>query len=126
MTIIKKTKTCNKKEALFSAHLIADFEQPEVIEDPKLIRKILLTAAKEANNTPLKTSIHKFPEQGVTGVVILAESHISIHSWPEHDYLALDVFTCGTQTQPYKALEYLKKVFKPKKVKSIFIKRGKI
>lgn len=113
-----------KKNKVPSVHLIADLEAPRVIENPRKIRQILLEAAKAANNTALKTTIHKFPVQGVTGVVLLAESHIAIHTWPEYNYLAVDIFTCGTQTKPYKALEYLKKVFCPRRSKVRLIKRG--
>lgn len=107
-------------------HLIADFWFGKKIEDPKKIKEILIEAAKEAGNTPLKVSIHKFNPQGITGVLLLAESHIAIHSWPQFDYLAIDIFTCGEKTFPEKALRYLKKVFKPKKVKVKEIQRGLI
>ncbi|MGE4357585.1 MAG: adenosylmethionine decarboxylase [Candidatus Omnitrophota bacterium] len=113
-----------KKESFLSFHLIGDFKSPVFIEEPGKIKKILWEAAKVANNTPLKVAVHKFPGQGITGVVILAESHIAIHTWPEHGYLAIDIFTCGKNTRPYAALEYLKKVFSPKKVKIKLLKRG--
>ncbi|MDD5730355.1 MAG: adenosylmethionine decarboxylase [Candidatus Omnitrophica bacterium] len=115
-----------KEKIPFSVHVTADFESPKFIEGVKEIKKILLEAAKAANNTPLKTAIHKFPVQGITGVILLAESHIAIHTWPEHDYLAIDIFTCGRKTEPYKALEYLKKKFCPKKVKVRQITRGRV
>ncbi|XOB41367.1 MAG: adenosylmethionine decarboxylase [Candidatus Nealsonbacteria bacterium] len=107
-------------------HLIADFWHGKRIEDPKELKKILIGAVKAANNTPLKISIHKFSPQGITGVVLLAESHISIHSWPEYNYVAIDVFTCGDKSTSNKALDYLKKKFQPKKVKIKKIKRGAI
>jgi len=122
-------KTMQKKQAknknFFPVHLLADFRAPKFIEDPKWIKKVLWQAAKAANNTPLRASVHKFPVQGVTGVVILAESHIAIHTWPEHNYIAIDIFTCGENTRPYSALEYLKKAFNPKKVKVQLIERGR-
>lgn len=117
-------KTIKKKP--YSVHLLADLEAPHFIEDPAKLRRILWQAALAAKNTPLKTSIHKFPGQGITGIVILAESHIAVHTWPECNYLAVDIFTCGKKSMPYRALEYLKQYFKPTKVKIIFIKRGKI
>ena len=112
-------------KSLSSIHLIADFEFPIFIDDPKRIKNILLGAAKAANNTPLKISIHKFPVRGITGVILLAESHIAIHTWPEYNYIAVDIFTCGKKTKPSKALDYLKKSFCPKKIKVKLIKRGK-
>ena len=74
----------NHKEDTFSSpiHLIADFKSPKFIENIAELKRVLLGAAKAANNTPLKTSIYKFPVQGITGVVLLAESHIAIHTWP--------------------------------------------
>lgn len=107
-----------------AVHITADFEYPKIIEDPKQIRKILYAAAKAANNTPLKTAIYKFPIQGITAVILLAESHISLHTWPEYNYMAVDIFTCGKQTQPIKALEYLRSVFCPKRIRVKEIKRG--
>ncbi len=122
MKDMKKNK--KKEQNPLSVHLIADFRAPKFIEDPKWIKRILWDAALAANNTPLRASVYKFPVQGVTGVVILAESHIAIHTWPEHNYIAVDIFTCGKKTQPYNALKYLKKAFSPKKVKVQFIERG--
>lgn len=107
-----------------SVHLIADFRSPKFIEDSKEIRRILLEAARAANSIPLRTAIYKFPVQGATGVVLMAESHIAIHTWPEYDYIAIDIFTCGKQTRPHKALEYLKSKFCPKKVNVKKIDRG--
>jgi S-adenosylmethionine decarboxylase len=106
-------------------HLLAEFWYGKVIEDPKEIKKILITATKKAKNTPLKVAIHKFSPQGITGVVLLAESHIALHLWPEFNYLAIDIFTCGDKAMPKRALNYLKKKFKPKKIEIQEIKRGK-
>jgi len=107
-------------------HLIAEFWYGKVIEDPAKIKKILKKAVQESKSTPLEEMIHKFSPQGLTGVVLLAESHIALHSWPEIDYLAIDIFTCGNKAMPEKALNYFKKVFKPKKVKIKEIRRGKL
>lgn len=118
-------KKSARRKKLHSVHLIADLESPmNFIEDPKELRRVLWQAAKAANNTPLKSSIHKFPLQGITGVVILAESHIAVHTWPECGYMAVDIFTCGKQSMPYKALDYLTAQFKPKKVKLMLVDRG--
>jgi S-adenosylmethionine decarboxylase len=114
-----------KEELPNSIHLTADFESPKVINDPQKIRRILFAAAKAANNTPLRSAVYKFPVQGVTGVILLAESHIALHTWPECNYMAVDIFTCGDKTQPSKALEYLKKVFAPRNVIVREIKRGR-
>ena len=106
--------------------LVADFWYGKIIENPKEIKRILIAACKKAQNSPLKISIHKFEPRGITGIVLLAESHISIASWPEINYLAIDIFTCGEKAMPHKALEYLKKEFQPKKVEIKEIKRGNL
>ncbi len=108
----------------YYVHLMADFVTDHIIDDPKQIKKILFTAARKANNTPLKASVHKFAPHGITGVVLLAESHIAIHSWPEYNYVAVDIFTCGRKTRPHRAIEYLKKKFKAKQVNIKEIKEG--
>lgn len=107
-------------------HLIAEFWQAKVIEEPKEIKKILIRAAEHARSTALKFSSHKFSPRGVTAFVLLAESHLSVHSWPEINYLAIDIFTCGDFSMPHKALAYLKAVYEPKRVEIKEFKRGKI
>lgn len=125
-----KTKRSNRwaiakiKKNSAGVHLIADFWFGKKIENPKRIKEILIEAVKRTKNTPLEVSIHKFNPQGITGVILLAESHIALHSWPEFNFLAVDIFTCGQKAFPEKALDYLKRVFKPKKVKVIKIERG--
>jgi len=106
-------------------HLIAEFWGNKVdIKDPNKIEEILKTAALKAKSTPLAVKLHKFNPHGISGVCLLAESHISIHTWPEKEYIAFDIFTCGRKSMPYKALEFLKEVFRPKEVQVIEIKRG--
>lgn len=128
----KKTKRSTQwvKQVLKSKyagiHLLAEFWYGKIIEESKEIEKILIEAAKKAGNTPLEVSIHKFSPRGITGVVLLAESHIAIHSWPEINYLAIDIFTCGDKAVPQKALNCLKKAFQPKRVEIKEIKRGKL
>ncbi len=127
--MIKKTKRSiqwvqEKKTKYAGIHLIAEFWGGKIIEDPKEIEKILILAAKKANNTPLEVTIHKFSPQGITGVVLLAESHIALHAWPEINYVGVDIYTCGEKANPFKALEYLQEEFHPQKVELKQIKRG--
>jgi len=107
-------------------HLIAEFWLVKTIEDKKIFEKILRGAVRAAKCTLLEITIHKFSPQGMTGVILLAESHIAIHTWPENNYLAVDIFTCGDKAKPYLALEFLKKRLKPEKFEIREIKRGKI
>jgi S-adenosylmethionine decarboxylase len=85
----------------------------ELLNDEEGIRRALLRAVMEANATILGSSFHKFSPQGVSGVVVIAESHLSIHTWPEFGYAAVDVFTCGDRAMPHKAVEHLIEVFTP-------------
>ena len=112
------------KKKHIGTHLIADFWYGENIEDPKELEEILLGAVKISNHTLLKIAIHKFEPYGITGIVLLAESHIAIHNWPELSYTAIDIYTCGDKSNADKALEFLKKELKPRKVKLKKMKRG--
>ena len=107
-------------------HLLAEFWNGKEIEDPSMLDTILRTAAVKSNNKALNVEIHKFSPCGITGFVILAESHMSIHSWPERNYLAIDIFTCGDHAMPDKALEYLREVYGPQRVEIQKIKRGRL
>ena len=104
--------------------MLAEFWYGKNIKNSKELKRILIAAAKKAKSTPLKICTYKFSPQGMTGVVLLAESHIAFHSWPELDYLAIDIFTCGSKAMPRRALEYLKKELKPGKTEIKEIKRG--
>ena len=79
----------------------------EIIDDAELIRMILFRTVKEVKATLLHLNVHKFEPQGVTGFALLAESHISIHTWPERGTAVCDVFTCGDHTNPSKASVFM-------------------
>jgi len=81
-------------------------------------------AVRRANVTLLDLRVHTFNPHGVSGVAVIAESHISIHTWPEFGYAAVDIFTCGKDAHPEAALEVLREAFKPKRMEVIEIKRG--
>ena len=126
---VKQSKHQNirlSKSKYVGIHLIAEFWNGKNIDDPKEIKKILIEATKKANNIPLEVLIHKFLPQGITGVILLAERHIALHLWPEINYLAIDIFTCGEKAMPEKALKYLERKFKPKKTEIKKIERGRI
>ena len=78
------------------------------LNDEAFLRTTVTTAAKLAGAKLLNLITHRFEPQGVTGLALLAESHISIHTWPEHGYAAVDVFTCGDHTMPERACEILR------------------
>ncbi len=79
--------------------------------DETLVEQALLKAAKESGATIISSSFHKFEPQGVSGVVVIAESHFTIHAWPEHDYAAVDIFTCGDNIDLEKAIHSMKDSF---------------
>jgi S-adenosylmethionine decarboxylase len=81
------------------------------LNDEAFIRETLAEAARVSNATLLDIKTHPFVPQGVTGFALLAESHISIHTWPEHGYAAIDVFTCGDKTDPELACAFLAEEF---------------
>ena len=104
-------------------HLIVDLWQGEGFNDPDLIESTLRRSIDAAGATLLHFHIHAFEPDGLSGVAVLAESHISFHSWPERDFMALDIFMCG-KADPYRAIPVLKEAFKPGTVQVNEIKRG--
>lgn len=72
----------------------------------------------------MKTFFHTFNPHGVSGVVVIAESHLTIHTWPEYGYAAIDVFTCGDDVDPYASYQYLREKFKAKSAYLMEVKRG--
>ena len=83
----------------------------EKLNDEAFVRTIMTSSAKIAGATLINLVTHSFKPQGVTGLALLAESHISIHTWPEIGYAAIDVFTCGDHTMPEKACKLFFKDF---------------
>ncbi len=81
-----------------------------IIADSKAVESALLEAARVSGAHIIESSFHYFAPQGVSGFVIISESHFSIHTWPEYDYAAVDVFTCGDTISPYAGIERLKKL----------------
>ena len=78
------------------------------LNDEAFLRTTVTSAAKRAGAQLLNLITHRFEPQGITGLALLAESHISIHTWPENGYAAVDVFTCGDHTMPEKACEVMR------------------
>lgn len=107
-------------------HLIIELwgVEPELLTDEAQIRDTLIDAARDCGATVLGDNFHGFPGGGITGIVILAESHISIHSFPECGYAALDVFTCG-RCDPKDTLPRIVDYFKPGNIDINTLIRGK-
>ncbi len=96
----------------------------ETLNDLEALKAAMLAAADEAGATVLGESFHRFAPYGISGVVIIAESHLFIHTWPEYGYAAADIFTCGTSVQPEKAAELLIKKLGARKHSIQEIPRG--
>jgi len=105
-------------------HIIAEFFGCANLENHNFVKKALKNSAKICKATALHFKFHQFTPQGLTGYVLLSESHISIHTWPEFKYAAVDVFTCGHKMRPEKAIQYLKKQFGAFRVQIKTIIRG--
>ena len=90
-------------------HLLLELKDcdKEVLNDLSFLKGALLMAANESGATVLGESFHRFNPHGVSGVVVIAESHLVIHTWPEYGYAAADIFTCGNSVQPEKAAEII-------------------
>jgi len=95
-----------------------------ILNDLSKIEKIMTEAVQLCGATIIKPFFHQFSPHGISGIVVIAESHFSIHTWPEYGYAALDLFTCGDQIRPDVAVDYLKKEFKAKHIHMMEIKRG--
>jgi S-adenosylmethionine decarboxylase len=105
-------------------HLLLDMWEAAHLDDPEFVLRALRECAMACNATLINSHVHHFGERaGVTGVVLLAESHISVHTWPEHSYAAFDVFVCGS-LNPYAAAYYLIQRFNPESRNLIEHKRG--
>ncbi len=105
-------------------HLILDCWGAKHLTDIKLVEKALREAVEVTGSTLLHIHLHHFtPNGGISGVAVLAESHMSIHTWPERDYAALDIFMCGN-TEPEKAISVFEKAFETNEVKVIKHQRG--
>jgi S-adenosylmethionine decarboxylase len=106
------------------AHLIVDMWGAAHLDDLGFVERALHAAADAAGATTLDARLHHFsPSRGVTGVLILAESHISIHTWPEHGFAAADIFMCG-DCRPHDAVAVLRGAFAPERVQVSELKRG--
>ncbi len=107
------------------AHYIIDLYGASRLDDIEHVRRTLLQCVDAAGATLLHIHLHPFePNGGISGVAVLSESHISIHSWPERDYAALDVFMCG-DAKPERCVPVLEQAFRAERVEVAELLRGK-
>ena len=107
-------------------HLLVELHgcSPELLKKVDVIKEILVCAANACKATIVDTSFHELNPFGVSGVVVIAESHISIHTWPEYRYAAVDIFTCGDVIKPDVAVEYIATRLQCKKPSVVEVRRG--
>lgn len=107
-------------------HILAEIYgcKEEILNDKDLIEKTMVDAALKAGAEVREVAFHKFSPQGVSGVVIISESHLTIHTWPELGYAAVDVFTCGDRINPWDACNYMTEMWQAKNMTATEVKRG--
>lgn len=98
---------------------------PETLKKVDIMRDIMVGAARACGATIVDVVFHEFNPFGVSGVVVIAESHLSIHTWPEHRYAAVDIFTCGDTLKPEEAIDYIVSKFRCRHPPTVVeVKRG--
>jgi S-adenosylmethionine decarboxylase len=109
-------------------HLLTEFYScdREILNDLDRIRKIMEESAITSGASIVKSVFHLFNPHGVSGVVVIAESHLAIHTWPEYGFTAVDIFTCGEEVDPWRAYRYLKEKLRAGSTSTVEILRGKI
>ncbi|KAA3636482.1 MAG: S-adenosylmethionine decarboxylase proenzyme [Calditrichaeota bacterium] len=107
-------------------HLIVEYAEcnSAMLDNLELLEKHMNESVRKAGATIVSSKFHRYNPQGVSGVVVIAESHISIHTWPEYGYAAVDFFTCGDAVNPYKAYEYMKEMIGSKESTVSELSRG--
>lgn len=96
----------------------------DILNNKDKIQQYMVDAAIEAGAEVREVAFHKFSPQGISGVVVISESHLTIHTWPELGYAAVDVFTCGENINPWDACNYLTDKLKAKHMTATEVKRG--
>lgn len=109
-------------------HILVEFNgcSPEVLDDVTVIEASMVEAARKAGATVIQSTFHHFSPFGVSGVVVIQESHLAIHTWPEYGYAAVDLFTCGDTVDPWVSFDHLKKAFKASNHSSLEMHRGSL
>jgi len=114
------------EEPSLGSHLLVELFgcDPKCLEEERTVGEAMREAAVQSEATVVAESFHEFKPWGVSGAVIIQESHYTIHTWPEHEYAAVDLFYCGGTVLVHKAVEVLQKRFKPQRIKFLVVRRG--
>ncbi len=124
----KKERKEDYEVKTLGRHILTEFYgcDYDTLNNVEIIQKHMEEATKIAGATIVQSVFHLFNPHGVSGVVVIAESHLAIHTWPEYGYAAIDLFTCGEVVDPWKAYAYLRERFHAQHVSSIEMKRGQL
>ena len=114
------------EEPSLGSHLLVELYgcDPDSLKREDCVASAMRTAAVESKATVVDQSFHEFRPYGVSGAVIIQESHYTIHTWPEHEYAAVDLFYCGGTVLVHRAVEVLQERFKPTRIKFLVVRRG--
>ena len=109
-------------------HILAELHgcDPALLADRSTVESILVSSALRAGAEIREVAFHQFSPQGVSGVVVISESHLAVHTWPEFGYCAVDAFTCGSTVNPITACEYVATALNAGSVEWIEVARGRI
>ena len=114
------------REESLGRHVLVELYNcnPELLNNVSGIEKIMVDAAEHSKATVINVTFHHFSPYGVSGVVVIQESHLTIHTWPEYGYAAIDIFTCGNTVDPWQAYEFLKVALEASSGSTMELKRG--
>ncbi|MBI9070855.1 MAG: polyamine aminopropyltransferase [Melioribacteraceae bacterium] len=114
--------------AALGQHILVEFSgcTPEIMNNVSVIEKEMVEAAQKSGATVINSTFHHFSPYGVSGVVVIQESHLAIHTWPEYGYAAVDLFTCGDGVDTWIAFDHLKKIFNAQNYSALELKRGAV
>ncbi len=109
-------------------HLLVEYYNCDIeyLDDVERIRQSMIEAAELSGATIISETFHHFSPHGVSGVVVIAESHLAIHTWPEHKFAAVDLFTCGDDVDPWVGFKHLKDALKSEYFTVMEMRRGLI
>lgn len=109
-------------------HIVAELSHcdGELLTCLETVQNAMVRAAELAKAEIREVAFHRFVPHGVSGVVVISESHLSIHTWPELGYAAIDIYTCGTSADPWLALQYLAEQFRSQSLTTSVIERGSL
>ena len=120
-----KNKTANTPQIQGTQWIIELYQcNFEILNDEQAVQSVMIAAAEAARATVVNHCFHRFAPQGVSGVVVISESHLAVHTWPEYGYCAIDLFTCSEDIEHDNAVRVLKEGFQSKEEKVFVLERG--